>query len=110
MNSAQRLVLLLLAISLLAGFMTGQPLYYRISYIWAILLVGSWLMSVLSLRGVVFVRSARTLRSQVGQIYEERFEIRNTSRWPHGWHPTHGVTGTTSVSPCGVMMLPGCCV
>jgi uncharacterized protein (DUF58 family) len=85
MNSAQRLVLLLLAISLLVGVTTGQQLYYRLSYIWAFLLAGSWLMSVLSLRGIVFVRSARTLRSQVGQIYEERFEIRNMSRWPRLW-------------------------
>jgi uncharacterized protein (DUF58 family) len=85
MNSAQRLVLLLLAISLLVGVTTGQQLYYRLSYIWALLLVGSWLMSVLSLRGVDFVRSARTLRSQVGQIYEERFELRNMSRWPRLW-------------------------
>jgi uncharacterized protein (DUF58 family) len=85
MNSAQRLVFLLLAISLLVGITTGQQLYYRLSYIWALLLGVSWLMSVLSLRGIVFIRSARTLRSQVGQIYEERFEIRNMSRWPRLW-------------------------
>jgi uncharacterized protein (DUF58 family) len=85
MISAQRVVLLLLALSLVAGAMTGQPLYYRLSYLWGLLLLGSWLMSIWSLRGVELKRTARTMRSQVGQIFEERFEIHNTGRLPRLW-------------------------
>ncbi len=85
MTSAQRVVLFLLAVSLVAGAVTGQPLYYRLSYIWVLLLLGSWIMSRLSLRGVQVRRTARTLRSQVGQIFEERYEILNTSRLPRLW-------------------------
>jgi uncharacterized protein (DUF58 family) len=82
---AQRVVIILLALSLLAGVMTGIPLYYRLGYLWGFLLVGSWLMSWISLRGVKVQRVARSLRSQVGQVFEERFEIQNTGRLPRLW-------------------------
>jgi uncharacterized protein (DUF58 family) len=82
---AQRVVIILLALSLLAGVMTGIPLYYRLSYLWGFLLSGSWVMSWISLRGVKVQRVARSLRSQVGQVFEERFEIQNTGRLPRLW-------------------------
>jgi uncharacterized protein (DUF58 family) len=85
MTAALRVVLFLLAVSLVAGAVTGQPLYYRLSYLWALLLIGSWIMAWLSLRGIQLRRTARTLRSQVGQVFEERYEIMNTSRLPRLW-------------------------
>lgn len=66
MTRSARLVLILLGASLLAGAITGTPLYFRLSYLWAGLLVVSWLMSLLSLRGVRLRRTPRSLRSQVG--------------------------------------------
>jgi len=83
--SAQRVVWFLLAVSLLAGAVTGSQLYFRLSYLWALLLAGSWLMSALALRGVRVERTARSLRSQVGQLFEERYRITNTSRLPRLW-------------------------
>jgi uncharacterized protein (DUF58 family) len=85
MVTAQRIVLILLALSLLAGISTGGTVYYRLSYLWALLFFGGWLWSALSLRGLRLERSARTLRAQVGQVFEERFEIQNDSRLPHVW-------------------------
>jgi uncharacterized protein (DUF58 family) len=85
MTNALRIVLILLAISLIAGALTGTSLYYRLSYVWGGLILVSWAMSRLSLRGVEVTRSARSLRSQVGEIFEERFEIQNNSRWPCLW-------------------------
>lgn len=85
MTSAQRVVLILLVISLLAGFATGSRFYYRLAYLWVFLFIGSWAMSRLALRGVSFKRTARSLRSQVGQIFEERFEVVNNSRYPRIW-------------------------
>lgn len=85
MISAQRVVLILLALSLIAGAMTGSQLYFRLSYLWGLLLVGSWLMSTFALRGMEVRRTARTLRSQVGQVFEERFEIHNPGRLPRLW-------------------------
>lgn len=85
MSHALRIVLILLAVSLIAGAVTGSMLYYRLSYVWGGLLLVSWGMSKLSLRGVTVTRAARSLRSQVGEIYEERFEVQNNSRWPCLW-------------------------
>ncbi|MEW5872615.1 MAG: DUF58 domain-containing protein [Chloroflexota bacterium] len=85
MTYAQRVVFILLALSLLAGAVTGSQLYFRLSYVWAGILLVSWVMSVVALRGVQVQRSARTLRSQVGQIFEERFEVVNTGRLPRLW-------------------------
>lgn len=82
---AQRIVFLLFALSLLAGFTTGGQIYYRLSYFFGLLFFGSWLWSWLSLRGLRVERKARAVRSQVGQIYEERFEIINDSRLFRLW-------------------------
>ena len=85
MTSAQRVVLFLLALSLLAGFVTGSLFYYRLVYLWAFLFAGSWILSRISLQGVKVIRTARTLRSQVGHIFEERYEVQNNSRLPRLW-------------------------
>lgn len=85
MTNALRIVLILLAVSLIAGAITGISLYFRLSYLWGALLLISFGMSRLSLRGVQVKRTARALRSQVGQIFEERFEVQNPGRWLRLW-------------------------
>jgi uncharacterized protein (DUF58 family) len=85
MNTSQRVFLILLALSMIAGVATGADLYYRLSYLWIFLLAGSWIWSRLSIRGLKVSRSARALRAQVGQIFEERFDIYNLSRLPRLW-------------------------
>lgn len=85
MNNALRILLILFGLSLAAGAVTGSMLYFRLSYLWGLILVLSWLMSRISLRSLQVQRSARFLRSQVGQIFEERYEINNQSRLPRLW-------------------------
>jgi uncharacterized protein (DUF58 family) len=85
MTNSVRVVLGLLALSLIGLAVTGSPLYFRLSYLWVIVLVGSWVWAWVVLRGVRVERRARTLRSQVGDIFEERFQIRNTGRLPRLW-------------------------
>lgn len=85
MSNTYRVVLFLLIASIVAGAITGQTLYFRLIYLWGLLLGGSWLMSWIALRGVKISRTARFLRSQVGQIFEEHFEISNTGRLPRLW-------------------------
>jgi uncharacterized protein (DUF58 family) len=84
-----RVVLILFGVSLLIGAITGSSLYFRLSYLWAGLLAVSWVMSRLSLRGVNLRRTPRALRSQVGQIFEEHYELQNHSRWPRLWIEVH---------------------
>ena len=85
MTTGQRVILVLLACSLVAGLATGTVLYYRLTFLWAVLFFGSWGWSAFSLRGIRFSRSARTLRAQVGQIFEERFDIHNPTFFPRLW-------------------------
>jgi uncharacterized protein (DUF58 family) len=84
-RTAQAVVFFLFSISLLAGLVTGSTLYFRLSYLWGFLILTSWLMSFFSLKNVNVRRSTRSLRSQVGQIFEEQFEVRNTSKIPKLW-------------------------
>lgn len=79
------IVLTLLVVSIAIGAATGSQLYYRMSYLWALLLGANWFMSFLALRNVKARRTARALRSQVGQIFEERFEIQNPGSLPRLW-------------------------
>ena len=80
-----RVVLVLLGISLIAGAVTGNRLFFRLSYLWGVLLGLSGLMSIFSLRGVSLKRSTRVFRSSVGQIFEERYEVVNSGRLPQLW-------------------------
>lgn len=85
MTASLRVVLGLLGLSLLALTVTGSPIYSRLSYLWGFLLVGSWLWAALALRGVQVRREALTLRSQVGQFFQEHFEVLNASRLSCLW-------------------------
>jgi uncharacterized protein (DUF58 family) len=89
MSFALRVVLFLLFASLLAGAITGSQLYFRLSYVWLLLLAISWGMSWLALRNVNVHRQARSTRSQVGQVFEEHFEIQNPGRLPRLWIDVH---------------------
>lgn len=107
MTTALRIVLVLLVISLVAGFTTGSVLYYRLSYVWGGLLLASFGMSRLSLRGLSVKRAARTLRSQVGQIFEERFELLNLSRWPRLWIEVRDLSSLPGTRGSHVLTLVG---
>ncbi len=85
MTTGQRVILILLALSVAGGVATGGKIYYRLAVFGALLFFGSWLWSQYSLRGLKFQRNARTLRAQVGQIFEERYELENNSRLPRLW-------------------------
>lgn len=85
MTTGARIVLVLFVVCVLVGAATGVTLYYRLAYVWGFLLGGSWLWSWLSLRGVRLVRRPRSTRAQMGQIFEERFEIDNPNRLPRLW-------------------------
>lgn len=89
MTNGSRVILALFALSLVAGLATGGALFYRLAILWAVIFSGAWLWSYNSLRSLKISRSARTLRAQVGQIFEERFEIQNSSIVPRLWVEVH---------------------
>jgi uncharacterized protein (DUF58 family) len=85
MTAGARIVIVLLLVSVIVGVVSGESIYFRLAYIWAVLLIVSWLWSWQILRGVVLERKARATRAQVGHILEEKIEIDNTGRLPRLW-------------------------
>lgn len=85
MTLGARIVIILFLLSLVAGLVTGMSIYFRLAYVWAVLLLVSRAWSWQVLRGVKFERRARATRAQVGQIYEEKIELDNSGRLPRLW-------------------------
>jgi len=78
-------VFLILGIGGVGSIVDGAGFYIRVFYLGVLLIVLAWLLTVLSVRGIVIERKARSLRAAVGDIFEEHFEIVNTSRIPKLW-------------------------
>src|SRR5688572_26675385 len=64
---------------------TGGIVYIRLLYLSALLIAIAWLTGMFALRGIKVERQARSLRASVGDIFEEHFEISNTSKVPKLW-------------------------
>jgi uncharacterized protein (DUF58 family) len=85
MSINARIVLILFVASLVAGSVSGSQFYFRMAYVWGMVLIASWFWSWHVLRGVGLIRRARSTRAQVGQILEERIEVTNQGRLPRLW-------------------------
>jgi uncharacterized protein (DUF58 family) len=85
MSASLRVALLLLAVCLLAWAFTGADIYARLTYVWLFLILGNALLARVALAGLEFRRRARTRRAQVGQVFEELFEVHNHARFPKLW-------------------------
>jgi uncharacterized protein (DUF58 family) len=76
---------LILAVGGIGTLVNGAVYYVRLLYLGALLLVLAWLLTALSLRGIVVERRARSSRAGVGDVFEEHFEIANNSRITKLW-------------------------
>ena len=85
MTAGRVLVLLILLVGGVGTVVTGRVVYVRLLYLSAILILLAWLLTAFSLRGIKVERQARSLRASVGDIFEEHFEISNTSWIPKLW-------------------------
>jgi uncharacterized protein (DUF58 family) len=78
-------VLLMLVVGGIGTAVNGGTVYVRLLYLGILLIVIAWLLAVTSLRGIKVERQARSLRATVGDIFEEHFEISNSSKFPKLW-------------------------
>ncbi len=85
MKQSRTLILLLFLIGLTGTLTTNAPIYVRLLYLSLLTALGSWLWVEISLSGMQVTRRSRTLRANVGDIYDENFEIANTNRLPCPW-------------------------
>jgi hypothetical protein len=88
MFSRARVILALFVLSLVGARVTGRDLFYSLTYLWGGLLIVAFFWSLTTLRGVKIVREPRSNRSQVGQLFIERFTLSNLSRTPKLWVET----------------------
>lgn len=70
-------VFAVMVFSITSFALTGARIYSRLSFLAGFIILVSFLWTRFSLRGIGLKRSARFLRQQVGQIFEERFEVIN---------------------------------
>jgi uncharacterized protein (DUF58 family) len=79
------IVVILVVASLFGAIVWGSKVYSHLIYVWAVLVISSYFWTVVSLRGIQVQRQTRTQRQQVGQVFEERFEVDNHSRLGRLW-------------------------
>ncbi len=85
MSTPLRVVLILLALSLFGLAASGQVVYARLAYLWIFLIVSSYVLARAGLDQIELRRYSRVDRSEVGQVFEEIFEVHNRSRIPRFW-------------------------
>lgn len=80
------IVFILFLASLGAAYLTPQSVVYqRLAALIGLGMVFCWIWASISVRQVTLRRIARVFRMQLGQLFEERFEITNHSRWARIW-------------------------
>jgi uncharacterized protein (DUF58 family) len=85
MRSGRILVALLIGLGALGAIVIGQEIYSRILYAGLLLLIVSAVWTWLVNRSLNVQRQTRSLRANVGDMFEEHFEIRNGSLLLNLW-------------------------
>ena len=85
MKAGRILLALLFGIGAFGVLVNGAGLYSRFLYISVLLGVIGWLWTRWSASGLSVQRSSRVLRANVGDVFEERYEVSNDSRIPVPW-------------------------
>ncbi|MDO8752506.1 MAG: DUF58 domain-containing protein [Anaerolineales bacterium] len=85
MRAGRILLALLFGIGAFGVLVNGAALYSRFFYSSVLLGMIGWLWTRWSASGLSVQRSSRVLRANVGDVFEERYEVSNDSRIPAAW-------------------------
>ncbi|HMA34089.1 MAG TPA: DUF58 domain-containing protein, partial [Chloroflexia bacterium] len=85
MNTNAFRLLLLTVVLYLAALTIGLRLLYYISYVLSAVLACSWIWARLNLSALDIHRDSRRQQTQVGEVFEETFQVRNRSLVPKLW-------------------------
>jgi uncharacterized protein (DUF58 family) len=85
MKAGRIFVALLFGVGVAGALVTGAALYSRFIYLSILLVVGFWGWTRWVVRGLRVSRSARVLRANAGDFFEEHFEVVNGSRVIAPW-------------------------
>ncbi len=85
MKASRILLVLVFTVGLLGAVFNGAIIYTRFFLISASIAVLSWVWTQWSAVGLSLVRGSRVLRANVGDVFEENYELGNNSRVPAAW-------------------------
>lgn len=85
MKAGRILLALLLIVGFLGVIFNGAVIYSRFFLISASVIVLSWGWTRWSASGLTLARGTRLLRANVGDVFEESYELANNSRIPAAW-------------------------
>lgn len=85
MKRSWTIVLLLQILALTGALATGQRLFFNITYLLTAVIVVSYFWSRANVTRIQIIRQTASHRSQVSEVAEERFLVRNTSALPKLW-------------------------
>lgn len=85
MRRGSLVVLALLIVALIEALATGRALWFNLFYLFSAMLITSYVWSWSNVSGLQLVRQTRSQRSQVGEVAEERFLVRNRGLLPKLW-------------------------
>jgi len=78
-------VLIVLAVAVVGILWSRSDVFYRVVYLCGGLIILSWLWTKISLNGISLRRSSRGTKQQLGQVFEEQFEINNRIPFTRVW-------------------------
>jgi len=107
MSISLRVTLVLLALSLLGLAVSGQVIYARLVYLWVFLIGSSFILARMGLDAIELRRYSRVERSEIGQVFEEIFEVHNHSRLPRLWLEIRDLTDLPGTRGSRVLTLIG---
>jgi uncharacterized protein (DUF58 family) len=85
MKKSRIFVLLLFILGLAGALTTNASLYLRLLYLGTLIGIVSWLWVHFALTGIQLRRRSRSLRANVGDFYDEYYEVENENRIPCPW-------------------------
>lgn len=85
MKAGRTLLALLFFVGLFGVLVDGAPIYSRFLYSSLLLVSGTWLWTRWMVRGLSLERTARELRANVGDVFEENFRLTNRTHLPIPW-------------------------
>jgi len=84
-RSGRVFVLLILGVGMVGTIVNGGVMYVRLLYLGFLIISLAWILTITALRGIQVERRARSSRAEVGDVFEENFEITNNSRITKLW-------------------------
>ncbi len=105
MTPGRVFVFLIFAVGVIGTMVNGAVFYVRLLYLGILLILLAGLLALTSLRGIQVSRRSRSSRAEVGDVFEEHFDIVNNSRITKLWLEVSNETDIPGASGSRVLTI-----